>query len=334
MLPTQLLDELQAQGLVPPEQVALIRQDEQTRPFSVHYEVRTLLYLGIVLLTGGLGVLLYQHINEIGHGVVVAGMTLLTAACFGYADRHRAPFTWAKVPRKGFLPDYVLLLACLLFLILESYVQYQYGIFGTRYGLAVFLPAVLFLWLAYLFDHRGVLSMAITALASWLGLTVAPLSAFTDNDFRSLSGAAIGLGVALVGIGLWSEYQDRKRHFSFTYVSLGSNLALLAATASLLDFYSTSWLSPFAAAALILVLSGFLVWYARRTHSYLFILMSTVYSYIVVTYLFFQVVKDLKGSDAVLLLVLLYFLLSGFGAIMLFVNIKRILRIAHEPESL
>lgn len=326
MLPDQFLDELQAQGLVPPEQAALIRQDEQTRPFSVHYEVRTLLYLGIVLLTGGLGILLYQHINEIGHGVVVAAMTLLTAACFGYAERYRVPFTWVEVPRKGFLPDYVLLLGCLLFLSLEGYVQYQYGIFGARYGLAVFLPAVLFFWLAYLFDHRGVLSMAITALASWLGLSVAPLSAFTDNDFRSLGGAAIGLGVALLAVGLWSEYQDKKRHFSFTYISLGSNLALLAATASLLDFYPSRWLSPFAAAALILVMSGFLVWYARRTHSYLFILMSAVYSYIVVTYLFVRFI-DHNTSDAEGLLISLYFLFSCFGVLVFFLNIKKILRI-------
>ena len=326
MLPDQFLNELQAQGLVPPEQAALIRQDEQTRPFSVHYEVRTLLYLGIVLLTGGLGVLLYQHIDEIGHGVVVAAMILLTAACFGYAERYRAPFTWVEVPRKGFLPDYVLLLGCLLFLSLEGYVQYQYGIFGARYGLAVFLPAVLFFWLAYLFDHRGVLSMAITALASWLGVSVAPLSAFTDNDFRSLGGAAIGLGVALLAVGLWSEYQDKKRHFSFTYISLGSNLALLAATASLLDFYPSNWLSPFAAAALILVMSGFLVWYARRTHSYLFILMSAVYSYIVVTYLFVRFI-DHNTSDEEGLLISLYFLLSCFGVLVFFLNIKKILRI-------
>ncbi|WP_375435377.1 DUF2157 domain-containing protein [uncultured Hymenobacter sp.] len=323
---TQFLDELQDQGLVSPEQATVIRQNEQTRPFSVHYEVRALLYLGIVLLTGGLGVLLYQHIDEIGHGVVVAAMALLAAACFGHAARYRTNFTWAKVPRAGFVSDYVLLLGCLLFLSLEGYVQYQYQLFGTRYGLAVFLPAVLFFWLAYLFDHRGVLSMAVTALASWLGLSVAPLSAFTDNHFRSLSGAAVGLGLALMCVGLLSEYLDKKRHFSFTYISLGSNLALLAATASLLNLYPQGWLPPFAAAALVLVICGFLIWYARRTHSYLFVLMGAVYSYIVVTYLFVQLI-DSTNLDEAESLIPLYFLLSCFGVVMLFKNIKEILRI-------
>lgn len=329
MLSDQLLDELQAQGLVPPPQADAIRHDEHTRPFSIHYEVRALLYLGITLLAGGLGVLIYQHVDEIGHGVLIAVMALLMAACFGYAARHRAPFSWGKAPRAGFLPDYVLLLGCLLFLSLEGYVQYQYGVFGTRYGLAVFLPAVLFFWLAYVFDHRGVLSMAITALASWVGVSVAPLSAFSDNNFRSLSGAAIGLGLTLIAVGLLSEFQNCKRHFSFTYISLGANLALLAATAALLDSDPEAWPSTFEAGILILVLSGYLVWYARRTHSYLFLLMGVVYGYIVLTYLFLQLV-DASTFEATAFLVMLYFSLSALGVVLLFINIKKILGLYNE----
>ncbi|MBC8081589.1 MAG: DUF2157 domain-containing protein [Hymenobacter sp.] len=324
----QLLDDLQAQGLVLPEQAASIRHDEHTRPFSVHYEVRTLLYLGITLLTGGLGVLIYQHSDEIGHGVLIALMTLLTAACFGYAARHRAPFTWGEAVRVGFLPDYVLLLGCLLLLSLEGYAQYQYGIFGSRYGLAVFVPAVLFFGLAYLFDHRGVLSMALTALASWVGVSVAPLSAFTTGYFGGLSSAAVLLGLGLMSGGLLSEQQNRKRHFSFTYLSLGSNLALLAATAAVFEDYPSGWLSPVVASLLVLLMSGFLVWYARRTHSYLFLLMAAVYGYIVVTYWFFELLDSpsQRGEEEIML-VLCYFPLSAAGVVVLFINLKKILRL-------
>ncbi|UOG75464.1 DUF2157 domain-containing protein [Hymenobacter tibetensis] len=323
------LDALQAQGLLPPEQAAHIRKDERTRPFSIHYEVRALLYLGITMLAGGLGVLLYQHLDDIGHGVVITTMLLLMAACFGYAARHRTPFSWAEAPRQGFLPDYVLLLGCLLFLSLEGYVQYQYRLFGSRYGLAVFLPAVLFFWLAYRFDHRGVLTMAITALASWVGVSVAPLAAFTDYHLRSLSGAAISLGLLLTAVGLVSEYKKLKAHFSFTYLSLGSNLVLLAATASLFEFYPVPLLSPLVAVVLVLGMSGFLVWYARRTHSYLFLLMGALYSYIVISYLYFKLM-DATNSDTTAFMVMLYFLLSTFGIVLLFINIKKILRITHE----
>jgi hypothetical protein len=331
-----LLADLQARGLLPPEQATVIGEYERTRPFSLHYELRTLLYLGIVLLSGGLGVLLYQHLDELSHGVIVAGISLLMAGCFAYAARHRAPFTWGQPTPAGLLPDYALLLGCLLFLSLEGYLQVQYQLFGTRYGLALMLPAVLFFGLAYLFDHRGVLSMAITALASWMGVAVAPLSAFTQDYFGdpSLTGAAVTLGVLLVGAGLWSEQQGRKRHFAFTYLSLGSNLALIAALVALFSASSApAWLPVPVAALLILALSAFLIWYARRTQSYLFLLMGVLYGYIVVTYLLFLLV-DFGGSNSDFgrglseLVFMFYFPLTAASLVYLFINIKKILRLS------
>jgi hypothetical protein len=323
-----LLAGLEAQGLLTPEQVAALAAAERGRPFSVHYELRAILYFGITLLAGGLGVLIYQNIEHIGHGVVVGFITLVMLGCFTYAARHRQPFNWGEAPRAGLLPDYLLLLGCLTFLILEGYLQVQYHVFGARYGLVTMLPALLFFGLAYAFDHRGVLALAITALASWVGVSVAPLSAFTDNNFfrSSLGGAAIALGVLLITAGLLSEHQNRKRHFAFTYLSLGSNLALLAATAMLLFGESATRLPPVLLVPLILVLSGFLGWYARRTHSYLFLLLGAIYSYVVVTYLFFQLASTLP-NDGVGLLLTLYFPLSAVGAILFFINIRKILRI-------
>jgi hypothetical protein len=68
-------------------------------------------------------------------------------------------------------PDYILLLGCLLLLILIAYLQFQYNVFGNRYGLATFIPMVLLFISAYYFDHIGVLTMAITNLAAWAGIT-------------------------------------------------------------------------------------------------------------------------------------------------------------------
>jgi len=327
MSPDEIIADLTAKGLLEPEQAQAIGEYERTRPFSLHYELRTLLYLGITMLSGGLGVLLYQHLDDIGHGVIIAGLAAIMTACFWYAFRHRRPFTWGLSTAPSVLPDYILLLGCLTFLTLEGYLQVQYGLFGSRYGLALILPAVLFFFLAYRFDHRGVLSMAITALASWVGVSIAPVSAFTYNDFSSvdLSGSAVLLGLLLLGAGLASEQLDRKKHFAFTYISLGGNLALLAATAALFD-YNHSVLAPFAAGLLILAISTFLIWYARRTHSYLFLLMGVVYGYMVVTYAFF-VLLDTSSSDA-FGLAMLYFPLSTVGVVLLFINIKKILRLA------
>ncbi|RSK30129.1 DUF2157 domain-containing protein [Hymenobacter metallilatus] len=331
MLPEAVLTELLEHQLLPPAQAERIRQDEATRPFSLHRELRLLLYLGIVLLSGGLGVLIYQHINEIGHGVVVAAITLLMLGCFGYAARHRPPFTWAEAPRAGFLPDYALLLGCLLFITLETYLQVQYSFFGTRYGLVTLLPAGLFLGLAYWFDHRGVLAMGITALASWVGVTIQPLSAFATNNFwhSRLSTAAIGLGLGLMAAGIASERLGRKAHFAFTYLSLGSNLLLLAATATLLDFTpGPDSLPPALLVLLILGVCAALIWHARRTHSYLFLLMGVGYAYTAVTYVvvrFLVATADYGHDGGVFMLLFLYVPLSAVGVILFFVNIKKIL---------
>ncbi|MGI4875785.1 MAG: DUF2157 domain-containing protein [Janthinobacterium lividum] len=324
----RLLADLEAQGLLPPAQATAIADDERTRPFSLHYELRALLYLGVVLLAGGLGGLVYQHLDSIGHEIIIGFIVLAMSASFWYAARHRPDFTWGEAPRTRIAADYLLLLGCLLFLVLEGYVQVQYQVFGTHYGLATLLPAGLFLALAYRYDHRGVLSLALTALATWVGVSVAPLAVFREGSFPTeiLEGPGFGLGLALVVAGLLSEDLGRKRHFAFTYLSLGSNLALLAASALLFDadgfILGLLWL------LVVLVLSAGLVWYARRTQSYLFLLLAVAYSYVAVTYAVVMGLGHSHGSgDWFFFLVIFYFPLTLLWVVLLFINIKKILRI-------
>jgi hypothetical protein len=323
----RLLAELEASGHLPPAQAAAIEADEHTRPFSLHYELRTLLYLGITLLAGGVGVLIYQHIDSLGHGVIIGAITLAMSASFAYAMRNRPACTWREAPRTSIAADYLLVLGCLLFLVLEGYLQVQYELFGTRYGLVTVLPAGLFFGLAYRFDHRGVLSMAITALSAWVGVSVAPLDVFRQGLIWQgvISLPALLLGLLLVAAGLSSEFLDRKRHFAFTYLSLGGNVALLAALSVLFHAegaYVLLWL------LLVLGLSVGLVWYARRAQSYLFLLMSVAYSYVAVTYAIVTALASSHSSDWVTPMIVLYLPLTLLGIVLLFLNSKKILRLA------
>jgi hypothetical protein len=325
---THLLAQLAAEGLLPPAQAAAIADDERTRPFSLHYELRAFLYLGIVLLTGGVGVLVYQHIDTIGHAVIIGAIALAMAAAFFYANRHRAAFTWGEAPRTSTAADYLLVLSCLLFLVLEGYLQVQYGVFGSRYGLVTVLPAALFFYLAYLFDHRGVLSMAITALAAWVGVNVAPLALFTLGfPSRELSWPGLVLGLALLAAGLASEHLRRKPHFAYTYLLLGSNAALLAAMVRLFVGIGIAPGSSFLVTLLILGICTLLGWYARRTQSYVFLLLAVVYGYVAFTTMLLLIGEFLDISDGFLPLAILYFPLSLLGIILLLVNLKKVLRI-------
>ena len=325
--PDPYLADLQARGLLPPAQAATIAAADQTQPFSLHYELRALLYLGITLLAGGLGVLVYQNIDSIGHGVIIAVIAALMAACFGYAARHRAPFTWDIAPKTSVGADYLLLLSCLLFVVLEGYVQYQYALFGNRYGLATAVPALVFLPLAYWFDHRGVLAMGLTALASWVGLTVAPLAVLTENEFwnDSIRGAAIGLGLLLMVAGFYSEHSGRKAHFAFTYLLLGSNLALAALATTLVR--ATMHEQPavgMGCTLLMLVLCAGLFWYARRTQSYWFLVLAAGYAYFAACYVLVQVVMALP-DELIVMSAFVLFPLSALAVVLFFVNLKKIM---------
>ncbi|MFD1871671.1 DUF2157 domain-containing protein [Hymenobacter bucti] len=330
----RLLADLEAEGLLPPTQADAIRADERTRPFSLHYELRALLYLGSMLLVGGLGVLVYQHLSSIGHGVIIGTIVLAMVGSYAYAARHRAPFTWGEAPRTAIAADYLLLLSCLLFLVLEGYLQAQYELFGARYGLATVLPAGLFFYLAYRFDHRGVLSMAITALAAWVGVSVAPLTLFTQGfPAAQLSGPGLLLGLGLLAAGLLSEQLRRKPHFSYTYLLLGSNVALLAAMVRLFEGSSNrpEWsalLRFWLVALLILGICGMLVWYARRTQSYVFLLLAVGYGYVAFTAMLIMLGMFLRIEEGFITLGMFYFPLSFLGLILLLINIKKVLHIA------
>ena len=320
-----ILQNLQKKGIISLEQSNVISEYEKTKPFSLHYELRTLLYLGITLLTGGLGVLIYQNLDTIGHEIIVALIAIITLICFGFSFWKREPSTWQEVKISHHFSDFVLLLGCSSFLILEGYLQFQYDLFGLKYGLVTFIPAILFFFCAYFFDHRGVLSMAITAFASWVGVNIAPFTVLEKNDFSAPNFliTAIILGLVLSGLGLISEYRNLKKHFSFTYLLLGSNLTLIA---SLTGMFSHSNWFIYVSITLILCVGLFL--YARKTQSYIFLLMGVIYGYIAFTYLLYKIF--LATENEMWILAMYYFLLSGVGVIVFLMKIKKILGI---PEK-
>ncbi len=317
----KILQSLQEKNIITPEQSTLISEYESTKPFSIHYELRMLLYLGITMLTGGLGILIYQNIDTIGHGVIVGLITLVMLGCFGFAYLKRSHFTWEEVKNSSQFADFALLLGCMVFLILEGYLQFQYNLFGTKYGLVTILPAIIFIPAAYFFDHRGVLSMGLTALASWVGVSIAPLSVLSQNDFSALNFllTTIALGLILSAVGLVLEYKNFKKHFSFTYLLLGSNLTLIACMTGM--FGHGNW---FIYSIISFALCVGLFFYARKTQSYIFLLMGVIYGYTTFSYLLYKVLEWIS-SDTLSLFAMFYFLISGVGVVMFLINIKKIL---------
>ncbi|MBC7774289.1 MAG: DUF2157 domain-containing protein [Phycisphaerae bacterium] len=315
-----ILRNLLQQELIAPEDAEKIVLFESKKPFSLHWELKTLLYLGVLLLNIGLGFLIYENIDTIGHAVIIALIGAISAACFWYALRHRQPFSMGEVKSPTHFYDYILLLGCLTFLIMEGYLQYQYGIFGTRYGLATFIPMVLFFALAYWLDNRGVLSMGITALAAWLGITVTPQDLLTHNDFNSAAIVHTGvfLGMLLTVVPFLSERWGLKKHFSLTYLNFGVHILMISTLAGMMVLGLT--LIYF----LLLCLSvGFFLWYARTRNSLYFLTVAVLYGYIGLTYMLI-VHTDGLGFDYIFYL--FYFMLSCAGVIVFLTNYKRFIK--------
>lgn len=310
-----ILRRLLRQELITSEDAEKITLLETTKPFSLHWELKTLLYLGVLLLNIGLGYIVYENIDSIGHTVIIILIGAISAGCFWYAVRHRQPFSRNEAESPTPYYDYILLLGCLAFLVMEGYWQYQYQIFGTRYGLATFIPMVLFFGLAYWFDNRGVLALGITALASWLGLTVAPQDVLSENDFNSptLVNTGIFLGVLFAAVTFLSERMDFKKHFSLTWLNFGVHIGMISCLAGMIALDRPAVYFP-----LLCLFAGFFLWYAHTRSSFYFLLVSVVYGYIGVTYLLLSNARNLNFMSY-----MLYFILSCGGIIVFLTNYKR-----------
>ena len=315
-----LLNELEDKQLIDPAQRVIIGRYETNKPVSLFVYLRTLLYLSISAFIGGIGVLIYQNIDTVGHSILIALLALVTVACFVFVFRKDNPYRPEKIIQSAPYFDMVLLLGCLLFLALEGYVQYQYELFGTRYGVAVIIPAIFFFYLAYRYDHQGVLSLAITALASWVGLTATPSQLLVKNDFSDpdVIRASIIFGAVVLVVSWFLKRLGIKPHFTYTYILLAGTLYLAACTGGM--FTQDSWQLLFG------VLLGVGCWYffisARDENSLLLLLLSVIFAYTGFTYLLFNNLYDgyieFLGS--------LYFMISAACVIWFFVSYKKILK--------
>ena len=63
MSPTDVLNELEKQSILPAGQQTKINDYELAKPFSLHWELRSMLYIGILLLSSGLGLLVYDNFD-------------------------------------------------------------------------------------------------------------------------------------------------------------------------------------------------------------------------------------------------------------------------------
>jgi hypothetical protein len=318
-----LYENLHADGLISDESFEKIKQKQDL--FSVHWEIKTLLYLGVLLLTSGLGLLIYENIDTIGHQAVLALIALICIGCFAYCFKTCFPFSADKVKAPNTAFDYVLLLGSISFLTFVGYLQFEYKVFGTNYGLATLIPMLVLFFVAYYFDHLGILNMAIANLAVWMGVSVTPKQLLLNSDFNSetIIYTYLVLGIILLTGAYLTQRLNFKKHFKFSYQHYGVHVAFIALLTGYFFYYNSAF-------CFLWILGLFsLAWFiyrdAFKNQSFYFLLLVILYSYIAVSSLAARVFMQVQDEGA-LYLMLLYFIGSGIGLILFLVKLNKKLK--------
>jgi hypothetical protein len=280
--------ELLEKGLITQEQFQKIEPIVSGKIISVFYELRTLLYLGVMLFTTGAGILIYQNIGSIGHIISIIALTILMVICFWYAFKYEVEYTYGPVQSPTPYYDYVLLLGCLLFISIQGYLQFQYGFLDDNLGWSTLITSIFFFYFAYRFDHVGVLSLAITALASFWSISVSPQKWYSGEFFSgsNLYNTAIIFSVVVCAIAFFLDSKGIKKHFTFTYLNFCMLIFFVGAVVGMFYKY---W---FAYVLLIYAGGAFAFYMARSKKSFLFLLYAFVAGYIATTYLLAKTILE------------------------------------------
>lgn len=314
-------EDLYNQGYLSEESIGKLRSYQKRPLYSLFWELRTLLYLGIIMLSTGTGILIYKNIDTIGHQAILLFIAVLTAGCFYWCNKHKLPFSTAKVDAPDAFFDYIVLLGTLSFLTFTGYLQYQYEVFGNRYGLATFIPMLALFFIAYYFDHRGILSLAIANLAVWMGVTVTPKELLESADFndRAFIFTYLGLGCILLLAAYLSAERNFKRHFFFSYHHYGIHVTFIALLCGYFHYdYAVSlvWIAVLAALAWFVYQQSF------KNKTFYFLMVAVLYAYIAAGGLVVRSVMESSIYD-LMYLVFMYFVGSGIGLIMYLINVNK-----------
>jgi hypothetical protein len=316
------IEKLYSQNLISEEEYVALKE-QQKQPVSLFTDLHALLYAGILLLATGLGVLIYKNIDSMSHATVVAVIALLCIGCFVYCFKELPGFSPVKQMITHPLADYILLLGCLLLLTLTGYIQYQYNLFGNHWGLATFFPMVLLFFFAYYFDHLGVLSLAITNLAAWLGITVTPLNILKSNNFSDphLFYSGIVLGIGLLSVAYISGKKNIKAHFGFTYQNFGIHLLFICLFAGMF-YYERSYFIWF---LFIMGLTAIMWFYSIKNRSFYFFVTAVLYGYAAICC---AVYRLLYISDVIetFYLYAIWIICSGIALIYLLIRYNKIIK--------
>lgn len=308
---------LASKEFITQEQHNAVEEYEKRGLFSVRNELLFLIYISILLFTTGIGIVIYKNIDTIGHSVLLVLLALITGVCFYFSFKKAKGFSKDEVVFENPLYDYLVLFTTILACTFIGYFQYNLNFHNSNYSIATAISALVAIAMAYYFDNKSALIIGITALASFIGLSL-NITAIFENDLYNdskLTVAGLLFGVLLLAWHYFSEKKDLKVHFSFTILTFALHLLALSCIAE--TFNDSYWLF------FMLILSSVIYFFYKKSIEfkaiswYVFIL---IYGYFGINFLIFKLL-EMSDLDLIFgfLTILTPFYIIGF--IVLFIKL-------------
>ena len=302
------LEQWMEQGKISPEQHAHLAGLSRGEPFSLFLELNVLLYAGVLAFVAGLGWTVSTWSQQLGDVLVLTVLSIILAACSWYCFSRAPAWSPAETPAPSPIFDYVLYLGSLVWSLELGYIENRFHMLSGQWDLYLLATAGLYFFLAYRFDNRFVLSLGLSSLAGWFGLTIAHWSTHQDATYRQYA----LLYCLLVGVsGALLRRRGLKPHFFGTYLNIVANVLFWAVLSGVFirQGYGLWFL------ALLIACGASLAWGLVR-RQFAFVAYAAVYGYVGVSSLFLRDVRDETT-------VLTYFVVSGVAMLVVLVQIGR-----------
>jgi hypothetical protein len=307
------LEQWKEQGKISPEQYAHLAGLSRQEPFSLFIELNILLYAGVLAFVAGLGWTVTTWSQQLGDVLVLTILSTILAASFSYCFSRAPVWSVAETPAPSPILDYVLYLGSLVWSLELAYTENRFHVLSGQWDLYLLATAILYFFLAYRFDNRFVLSLALSSLAGWFGLTVSHWSAWDwsahqDDVYRRYA----LLYCLVVGVsGALLQRRGLKPHFFGTYLNIVANVLFWALLSGV---FNRQGYGLWFLALLIACAASLARGLSRR--QFAFVAYAAVYGYVGVSSL---VLRGLDGESATLA----YFVFSGVAMLVVLVQIGR-----------
>jgi hypothetical protein len=307
------LERWRAEGTIAESQHRMLASLVGKERFSVFAELNALLYVGVVSFVAGAGWTIQTHFASLGDIAIISALTMSFGASLYYCFARAAPYSNAQWESTGFAFDYVLYLGCLMLGLELGFLEFRFHLLKDNWDHYLLLSSVVYFALAYRFDNRFVLSLALSSLAGWFGFQLFRLEWFYGSV--RVHGLIYSALVATAGASL--HRAGIKKHLFETYLHVAVNVGLAALVAGVFD-RSASWIYALA----LFVLGPGAALMGLRFKRFTFVAYGVIYTYIAVSDLLLRgAVRDTA--------VFAYFAVSATVVIVLLVLAAR--RFGREP---